>query len=150
MFSELFNWSYTFVLQDSLLKQNYYQEYINQSCWFSLFTPQSPSVQLYIRDEVVQQTHRCDIGLMVTLTAEWRCCRAGVICVPVLGRVVWHRQSAAHCKSAATMKTQSTGRCEISVGPAPNSQSLTTNNDTSHTMSIKQIKWDFNAGKTAN
>ena len=88
---------------------------------------------------------------LFTLTAEWRCCRAGVICVPVLGRVVWHRQSAAHCKSAATMKTQSTGRCEISVGPAPNSQSLTTNNDTitSHTMSIKQIKWDFNAGKTA-
>ena len=45
IFSELFDWSHAFVMQDSLLKLNYYQEYRNQSCSFGLFTRQSRSVQ---------------------------------------------------------------------------------------------------------
>jgi len=49
IFSELFDWSYAFVLQDSLLKLNPYEEYHNQSCWFGLFTRQSRSVQLRSR-----------------------------------------------------------------------------------------------------
>jgi len=38
-----------FIVQDNLLKLNYYQEYRNQSCSIGLFTRQSRSVQLHSR-----------------------------------------------------------------------------------------------------